>query len=205
MDSRERVSKLFEGRKKESYQSSAGKVRELLAVNMVAISLLCGTLGMASDNLEKNFVNPPRESQSWCYWWWLNGAASKEGITRDFEEMRKQGIGGTLLVDAGDAPTDQVPRGPAFMSEPWRELFRHAVREANRCGIVLTVALCSGWNAGGPWVTAEHAAKRLVSNTTLVQGPGPVTIKTPTMSGDRNYRDIVVLAQPVLEEPQKPE
>jgi len=39
------------------------------------------------------------------------------------------------------------------MSDEWRELYRHAVREADRCGIALGVNLCSGWNAGGPWVT----------------------------------------------------
>ena len=50
--------------------------------------------------------------------------------------------------------------GRAFMSAEWRELYKHAVREADRCGIVLSVNLCSGWNAGGPWVTPEHAAKK---------------------------------------------
>ena len=52
-------------------------------------------------SLAKTFMMPPEEFRPWCYWWWLNGAASKEGITRDFEEMKKQGIGGALLFDAG--------------------------------------------------------------------------------------------------------
>jgi hypothetical protein len=54
---------------------------------------------MASP-LERSFKNPPASAQAWCYWWWLNGLASKEGITRDFEEMKKQGISGALLFDA---------------------------------------------------------------------------------------------------------
>ena len=47
----------------------------------------------------------------------MNGAASKEGITRDFEEMKQQGIAGALLFDAGEGGID-VPRGPPFMSLP---------------------------------------------------------------------------------------
>ena len=57
----------------------------------------------AEDHLRREFLSPPDSAKSWCYWWWLNGAASKEGITRDFEEMKKQGIAGALLFDAGEA------------------------------------------------------------------------------------------------------
>ena len=30
-------------------------------------------------------------AKAWCYWWSLNGAASKAGITHDFDEMQKRG------------------------------------------------------------------------------------------------------------------
>ena len=152
------------------------------------------------DMLARAFQAPPDESKPWCYWWWLNGAASKEGITRDFEEMRKQGISGALLFDAGEAGTE-APRGPKFMSVEWRELFKHAVQEADRCGVVLGVNLCSGWNAGGPWITHEHAAKKLVSAASLVKGPGSIQVNLakPPLVQDF-YQDIVVLAVPIPDE-----
>ena len=62
------------------------------------------------------------------------------------------------------------------MSPEWRELYKHAVREADRCGIALGVNLCSGWDAGGPWATAEHAAKKIVSTQTVVTGPGHASV-----------------------------
>ncbi len=52
----------------------------------------------ANDKLEKAFMTPPKEAQAWCYWWWLNGAASKEGITRDFEEMQKRESAGRFSL-----------------------------------------------------------------------------------------------------------
>ena len=161
-----------------------------LAMLLVAAPLAA----RAADELEQGFRTPPDAAKPWCYWWWLNGAASREGITRDFEEMRKQGIAGALLFDAGEAGVD-APRGPPFMSAAWRELYRHAVREADRCGLVLGVNLCSGWNAGGPWVTHEHAAKKLVSAQTVVTGPGRVTVALPKPPAAQGfYRDIAVLA-----------
>ena len=81
----------------------------------VAICVWAARPSSAQDNLQREFRDPPLAAQAWCYWWWLNGAASKEGITRDFEEMKKQGIGGALLFDAGEAGPE-APRGPQFMS-----------------------------------------------------------------------------------------
>ncbi len=149
---------------------------------------------LTGDNLAGRFADPPDSANAWCYWWWLNGAAGKEGITRDFEEMKRQGISGALLFDAGTAGPP-APRGPHFMSPQWRETFKHAVREANRCGIALGVNLCSGWNCGGAWVDAEHAAKKIVAAPTVVKGPGRVSVELPRpaeVSGF--YRDIALLA-----------
>lgn len=118
---------------------------------------------------EKDFIEPPATFKPWAYWWWLDGASSKEGITKDLEEMKKQGISGVLLFDAGEGGPD-APKGNPFMSNPWRENFRHAVRESARLEIEMGVNLCSGWDAGGPWVTPEDALKALVLTETTVEG-----------------------------------
>ena len=166
----------------------------ILTLTFFLSLLLHGCSMRAGDELEKAFADPPDSADAWCYWWWLNGAASKEGITRDFEEMKRQGISGALLFDAGTA-YPPAPRGPHFMSPEWREMFKHAVREAARCGIALGVNLCSGWNCGGAWVTAEHAAKRTVGAQTEVKGPGRVNVKLPQPAAARGvYHDIALLA-----------
>lgn len=168
--------------------------RTLLQSLLAVAGLLCSVPARA--DLDQEFRTPPDTAKVWCYWWWLNGAASPEGITRDFEEMRKQGIAGALLFDAGEAGTE-APRGSFFMSPAWRELYQHAVREAARLGITLGVNLCSGWNAGGPWITPEHAAKKLVSSHVTVKGPGPISTALPLPEAvDGFYRDIAVLAHP---------
>ena len=157
---------------------------------------------------EKDFFAPPAPFKPWAYWWWLDGASSKEGITKDLEEMKKQGISGVLLFDAGEGGPS-APKGYPFMSDPWRENFRHAVREAARLEIEMGVNLCSGWDAGGPWVGQEDALKALVLAETTAQGrttwdaalPQPklnevynVTGATKPTEEPRWYRDIAILA-----------
>ncbi len=130
------------------------------------------------DALAASFKQPPDSARAWVYWWWLDGAASEAGITADLEAMREQGIGGVLLFDAG-AGGPAAPKGPLFMSAEWRVYFRHAVREAARLGIEMGVNLCSGWNAGGPWVEREDAVKSLVWKETIVDGPARIDLELP--------------------------
>jgi alpha-L-rhamnosidase len=162
-------------------------------------------VGTASgDSLRRAFLTPPESSQAWCYWWWLDGASSHQGVTADLTAMKQQGISGALLFNAGSGST-LTPKGPAFMSPQWRENFRFAVREAGRLGIELVVNLCDGWNAGGPWVTKDDAIKDLVWQETTIAGPGRIDRVLARPSGhvpgvaptEKHidwYRDIAVLA-----------
>ncbi|MEI6785408.1 MAG: glycosyl hydrolase, partial [Verrucomicrobiota bacterium] len=57
-----------------------------------------------------------------------------------------------------------------------------------------------GWNAGGPWITPEHAAKKLVSSQTIVKGPGNISVTLPKPQAVHGfYRDIAVLVSPTEE------
>lgn len=157
------------------------------------LQLCAGATLSASDDLADGFINPPDSAKPWTYWWWLDSYATKEGITRDLEEMQRQGIAGVLLFDAGEGKG--APVGPVFMSAEWRDLFKHAIREAGRLGIDVGVNLCSGWDAGGTWVTPEYAAKKLVYSELQVKGPNAVSLSLPQPQVvEGYYRDVAVLA-----------
>ena len=66
-----------------------------------------------------------------------------------------------------------VPRGPVdFMSQEWQELFAHAVHEAERLGIDITLGAGPGWTgSGGPWVKAQHSMQHLVFSVVEAIGP----------------------------------
>jgi hypothetical protein len=130
------------------------------------------------DTLERSFLVPTSGYEAWAYWWWLDGAVTKSGITADLEAMKQQGIAGVLVFDAGFGGPS-APKGPPFMSPEWRENFRHAVTEAARLELELSVNLCSGWNAGGPWVTRDDAIKRFVSQETVIEGPREFDAELP--------------------------
>jgi hypothetical protein len=156
----------------------------------------------AQDPLEQGFRTPPPEARLRCYWWWLNGHVTKAGITRDLEAMKAKGYGGAIIVDAGGAEQRDnlpVPAGPLFASPAWRDLYRHALAEASRLGLELSLNILSGWNLGGPTVKPEHSAKLVTSSRKAVTGPVHFdeTLPMPPIR-EGFYRDVAVLAYPLL-------
>ncbi|HEX3800789.1 MAG TPA: glycosyl hydrolase [Verrucomicrobiae bacterium] len=148
--------------------------------------------------LEAGWTNPPNAARLRAYWWWLNGNVTKASISRDLEEMKAKGFGGAVIVDAGGAEQEgngRVPHGPAFLTPEWRELFKHTLREANRLGLEMSLNIQSGWNLGGPMVTADDAAKKLVWSELQITGPTNFTASLPSPRARENYyRDLFVVA-----------
>ena len=172
-----------------------------LAVWIVALSLGVAA-GFAADRpepaLEKGFRDPPLSARLRAYWWWLNGNVTKDAITKDLQWMKAIGMGGGLVFDAGGATQGghaSVPAGPSYGSPQWRELFQHAVREADRLGLEIGLNLQSGWNLGGPLVTPERSAKLVTWSQLQVQGPANLAVALPKPKARENfYRDSFVLA-----------
>jgi hypothetical protein len=169
---------------------------------VLALSACAATL--QADELERGWTNPPTSARLRAYWWWLNGNVTRAAITRDLEAMRAQGFGGALICDAGGAEQDgngRVAHGPTFFSPEWRELFKHTLREADRLGLEMSLNIQSGWNLGGPMVTADDAAKKLVWSEARATGPAQVERKLPQpQSRDGYYRDAFVVAYRSKEE-----
>lgn len=151
---------------------------------------------IAPDVLAERFATPPAEAGMSCYWWWLNGAVTKESITRDLEQMKAKGYGTASIIDAGgfNPVTSKPTPGNVFLSPSWMELYRHAVREADRTGMTLAVNVTSGWNPGGPFVTPELALKRLVCSEIDLAGGCWIELELPQPPTRYLYKDVRVQA-----------
>ncbi len=95
-----------------------------------------------------------------CYWHWMNGNISREGITADLEYLKAGGMEGAMIFDVGVG----VKRGDVdYGSEKWRECIAWASKEAQRLGMELSIHNSPGYSAcGGPWIKPEESMKQLV-------------------------------------------
>src|ERR1017187_4222046 len=164
----------------------------------LATALLFLAVTASALPLENGWNFPPREARLRAYWWWLNGNVTSNSITRDLEQMKAKGFGGALICDANGASqddNDRVPHGPTFFSPAWRELYKHTLREADRLGLEMSLNIQSGWNLGGPMVTADDAPKKLVWAELRISGGITLATKLerPT-AREGYYRDLFVVA-----------
>ena len=169
--------------------------RRLATALFLLLGLLSGTVDAAADDLAKGFQTPPDSARPWVWWFWLNNNVSKESITADLQELKDKGIGGVTVYSLA-ALQGPVASGPHFMSPAWRELFRHAVREADRLGLGVSLIPCSGWNAGGPWLAADDACKKFVQSQVTIKGSRKFAEKLPQPPMLERYWDVNVQAFP---------
>jgi len=140
-----------------------------------------------SDDLVRNFLNPPDWAKPSGYWWWLNGNVDKEAITRDLEQFKAKGMGAVLLVSSGQWGGRMTAKGPPFLSNEWRDLYKHALNEAHRVGIKVDVNIAPGWNMGGPWVTPEKSCRWFLQSETTLKGPQKFSGKLPLPGARDGY------------------
>jgi hypothetical protein len=187
--------------------STPGWTKRFLLAAMVG-AIPCVPHGQAAesraDALRAGFQQTPAAAKLRCYWWWLNGNTTNEAITRDLEQMKSHGIGGAILVDADGSGQDgnaEVPMGPPIGSPRWIALFVHALSEAKRLGLEISLSVTSRWDVGiigGPTVKPEDAIKMMTWSRMIVDGGGRKKIELtapPTQNGF--YQPIAVLAYPL--------
>ncbi len=172
------------------------KAKFLCALTL--ISILAAGFSAVAQTLEAGWQNPPNQARLRAYWWWLNGNVTKASITRDLEQMKAKGFGGALICDANGASQEgnaPVPHGPTFFTPAWRELYQHALHEADRLGLTMGLNIQSGWNLGGPVVSKDVAAKKYVWSELEIFGGTNLVVKLPSPPAREDYyRDSVVLA-----------
>lgn len=173
-------------------------VSRLLYVLIGLIAIVIGSCKTGNDTLSKSeFINPPASVKIHTWWHWMDGAITKQGITKDLEAMHQQGISQATILNVGlfGGRDFGVPK-EIFNTPGWYEMFRWALHEANRLGIKIGVHNCDGWSAsGGPWITPEMSMKQYVWTKTIVRGGNPVRMKLKQPMAKLNfYKDVAVVA-----------
>ena len=182
---------------------------------VLCISISCSqklkSVKISQNYLSKGFLNPPDSAKPGVYWYFMDGNMSAETMTKDLESMKAVGISNLIFLEVNVG----VKRGPVkFFSEQWQDLFVHAVHEAERLGIEVTLGIGPGWTgSGGPWVDIAQSMQILVSSTLEIKdGHGVIQLAkpaqkapyfgegafTPELKKEWNdfYEDVAVLAYP---------
>ncbi|MEE0621195.1 MAG: glycosyl hydrolase, partial [Prevotella sp.] len=111
----------------------------------------------------------------------MNGNITKDGIYKDLTWMKRSGIGGFHVFDAGLSTPQVVEKRLPYMTPEWKDAFHYAIHLADSLRLEATIASAPGWSeTGGPWVKDEDGMKKLVWRQTEVKGTGKaLKVKLP--------------------------
>ena len=167
----------------------------IAARTLIMLMLITLVGGAAADDLESLFANPPDATKPRCYWYWMDGHITKEGLTADLESMKRFGIGeGYIGIISGQSGMDPKPE-PKALTDAWWDFIVHAIREGRRLGVDIGFFNSPGWSqSGGPWVQPDQAMRYVALPETRVRGPKRFEEKLPAPEGP--FQDVAVLAFP---------
>lgn len=165
----------------------------LLPIYSAIISLIA--TAAPTRNLADTFATPGEDVATACYWYWLSGNVTRDGVIADLQAMKQAGITRAFIGFQGLDPQES-PRGPVYIGTPeWFDIVGTALREASNLGIEIGIFNSPGWSqAGGPWVKPEHSQRYLGLQTVRCEAQHDGTLTTTLNRPDGFLADVKVLA-----------
>ena len=148
-------------------------LRECVVAVVTAV-FACAFVGGGEGSPEQVFLNPPREAHAGVWWHWMGGQVSEEGIVKDLDWFRRNGVFSATVFGMADSCTPWAKRignvptdGLRPFDARWWGLFAFACREGRKRGIDIGLHNCPGYTStGGPWIPSRLAMRELVFNVT---------------------------------------
>ena len=140
-------------------------MKKNLLVILIA-SFCAGTLSAQSVSWPEVTV----EAKPAARWWWMGSAVDAANLTHNLEAYSKAGMG-TMEITPIYGVQGNDTNDIQFLSPQWMQMLRHTESEAARLGMKIDMNTGTGWPFGGPEVSIEDAAcKLLIEEYTLKGG-----------------------------------
>lgn len=132
---------------------------------MKRLTILISTiLSLCSVQVKaQTWIPIDREAKPYTRWWWLGSAVDSVGLEYNLSEYAKAGIGGVEITPIyGVQGNDK--NEISYLSPRWMRMLKYVETKGAELGIETNMATGTGWPFGGPLVSKEDAATKIVFN-----------------------------------------
>lgn len=129
-----------------------------------------------------------RDNKPCVRWWWHGSAVDPEGLDFNLSEFAAKSMGGveiTPIYGVQDNEHNDIP----YLSDKWMEMLRHTMNTGDSLALRIDMNNGTGWPFGGPNVTVEHSARKLITDS-LDMTAGQTVHLVP---GEKGQRGIATL------------
>lgn len=122
------------------------------------------------ETVSENPILPKITNQKkpWTRWWWMGSAVDSINIKQNLIDLQKVGIGGVEIAPIYGVKGEEE-NFIDYLSPKWMDMLSYTTKVADSLGMQVDLTLGTGWPYGGPQVTPEHAATKLITQKYTVE------------------------------------
>lgn len=102
-----------------------------------------------------------KEMQPWTRWWWMGNAVDQKNLAEALTVYHDAGIGGVEITPIY-GPKGYENRYIDFLSPKWMQMVDFTIAKASALNMGVDMNTGTGWPFGGPQVTPQYAASKLL-------------------------------------------
>lgn len=121
-------------------------------------------LGMVCLSLSAQQINWPQvktEMKPAARWWWMGSAVDKDNLVYNMGEYARKGMGGLEITPIYGIQNNEANE-IQYLSPRWMEMLQFTEQQGNQLGLKIDMNGGTGWPFGGPYVSIEDAATKVI-------------------------------------------
>ena len=125
-------------------------------------------------------------------WWWLGSAVDSVNLAENMADYARTGLG-TLEITPIYGVKNNEANDIDFLSPRWMRMYSFVCEEGKRLGLNIDMNTGTGWPFGGPEVTVEDAATKVIFQRYTV--PGGTRLQEPVVVADKKQKPVAYLSR----------
>ena len=141
-------------------------------------SLLClfSMLSLCISAQQTSWPQVKTEMKPAARWWWMGSAVNKENLAYNMAEYARKGMGGLEITPIYGVQNNEANE-IQYLSPRWMEMLQYTELQGNQHGLKIDMNGGTGWPFGGPNVSMEDAATKVIFEEYNLQGGQQLTEK----------------------------
>ncbi|MBC3846552.1 glycoside hydrolase [Winogradskyella echinorum] len=107
-------------------------------------------------------ISSKSQTKTWTRWWWMGSAVDSVNIKSNLIDLHKVGIGGVEIAPIYGVKGEEE-NYIDYLTPKWMNMLSYTTKIADSLGMEVDLTLGTGWPYGGPQVTQEFAATKLIT------------------------------------------